>query len=81
MADDVLAEKVFNYICGIGGFVELHVLLKHSSPLGSRKSKAKAKNWLMSEPDRRFADAGSYRRALPAFLLSPHFDVKVVISN
>ena len=54
MADDVLAERVFNYICGIGGFVELHVLLKHFSPLGSRKSKAKAKNWLMSEPDRRF---------------------------
>ena len=54
MADDVLAEKVFNYICGSGGFVELYVLLKHSSPLGSRKSKAKAKNWLMSDPDRRF---------------------------
>ena len=53
MADDVLAEKVFNYICGSGGFVELHVLLKHSSPLGSRKSKAKAKNWLMNQPDRR----------------------------
>ena len=53
MADDVLAEKVFNYICGSGGFVELYVLLKHSSPLGSRKSKAKAKNWLMSQPDKR----------------------------
>ena len=53
MADDVLAEKVFNYVCGSGGFVELYVLLKHSSPLGSRKSKAKAKNWLMSQPDKR----------------------------
>ena len=53
MADDVLAEKVFNYICGSGGFVELSVLLKQSSPLGSRKSELEAKTWLMSQTDRR----------------------------
>ena len=53
MADDVLAEKVFNYICGSGGFVELSVLLKQSSPLGSRKSELEAKTWLMSLADKR----------------------------
>ena len=53
MADDVLAEKVFNYICGSGGFVELSVLLKQSSPLGSRKSEFEAKTWLMSQADKR----------------------------
>ena len=47
MADDVLAEKVFIYICNSGGFVELSVLLKQSLPLGSRKSELEAKNWLM----------------------------------
>ena len=53
MADDVLAEKVFNYICGSGGFVELSVLLKQSSPLGSKKSELEAKIWLMSQADKR----------------------------
>ena len=53
MADDVLAEKVFNYICGSGGFVELSVLLKQSSPLGSKKSELEAKTWLMSLADKR----------------------------
>ena len=32
-----------------GGFVELSVLLKDSSPLRSRTSKAEAKNWMMSK--------------------------------
>ena len=53
MADDVLAEKVFNYICGSGGFVQLSVLLKQSSPLGSRKSEFEAKTWLVSQADKR----------------------------
>ena len=53
MADDVLAEKVFNYICGSGGFVELSVLLKQSSPLRSKKSELEAKIWLMSQADKR----------------------------
>ena len=51
MADDVLAEKVFIYICDSGGSVKLSVLLKQSSPLGSRKSELEAKNWLMSQAD------------------------------
>ncbi|KAJ7337313.1 hypothetical protein OS493_010173 [Desmophyllum pertusum] len=38
MAEDVLVAKLFNYICGSGGFVELAVLLKPSSPLGSIKT-------------------------------------------
>ena len=53
MADDVLAEKVFNYICGSGGFVQLSGLLKQSSPLGSRKSEFEAKTWLVSQADKR----------------------------
>ena len=53
MAADVLVEDVFNFICGSGGFVELSVLLKQSSPLGSRKSKVEAKNWLTSQDDPR----------------------------
>ena len=53
MAADVLAEEVFNFICGNGGFVELSVLLNPSSPLGSTKSKVEAKNWLMSQDDPR----------------------------
>ena len=44
MAADVLVEEVFNFMCGSGGFVELSILLKQSSPLRSRKSKVKAKN-------------------------------------
>ena len=54
MAGDVLVEKVFNFICGSGGFVELSVLLKRSSPLGSRKSKLEARNWLKIQGDRPF---------------------------
>ena len=54
MADDVLVEKIFNFICGSGGFVELSVLLKHSSPLGSRKSELEARNWLKIQGDRPF---------------------------
>ena len=54
MADDVLVEKVFNFICGSGGFVELSVLLKRSSPLGSRKSELEARNWLKIQGDRPF---------------------------
>ena len=51
MADDVLAEKVFIYICDSGGSVKLSVLLKQSSPLGTRKSELEANNWLMSQAD------------------------------
>ena len=54
MADNVLVEKIFNFICGSGGFVELSVLLKHSSPLGSRKSELEARNWLKIQGDRPF---------------------------
>ena len=54
MADDVLVEKVFNFICGSGGFVDLSVLLKHSSPLASRKSELEARNWLKIQGDRPF---------------------------
>lgn len=32
-----------------GGFVELSVLLKDSSPLRSRKPEAEAKNWMMNK--------------------------------
>ncbi|KAJ7337277.1 Poly (ADP-ribose) polymerase [Desmophyllum pertusum] len=49
MAEDVLVAKLFNYICGSGGFVELAVLLKPSSPLGSRKTKLEAKKWLRTQ--------------------------------
>ncbi|XP_078361818.1 uncharacterized protein LOC144646153 [Oculina patagonica] len=49
LADDVLVAKLFNYICGSGGFVELTVLLKPKSPLGSRKTKLEAKEWLKTQ--------------------------------
>ena len=49
MAD--LVDKLFNFICGSGGFVELSVLLKRSSPLGSRKSATEARNWLKSQTE------------------------------
>ena len=58
MADDVLVEKIFNFICGSGGFVELPVLLKRSSPLGSRKSEVEARNWLKIQGDRPFVVMG-----------------------
>ena len=51
MADDVLVDKLFNFICGSGGFVELSILLRRSSPLGSRKSKTEARNWLKSQTE------------------------------
>ena len=54
MADDVLVAKIFNFICGSGGFVELSVLLKRSSPLGSKKSELEARNWLKIQGDRPF---------------------------
>ena len=56
MADDVLAEKVFNYVCGSDGFVEISVLLKSSSPLGSRKTELEARNWFKKQTDRRLAE-------------------------
>ena len=43
--DNVLVEKVFNFICGSGGFVDLSVDLKHSSPLGSRKFRARSEEF------------------------------------
>ena len=46
--DDVLQAKLLSFICGNGGFVDLTVLLKSSSPLGSRKSEESAKKWLES---------------------------------
>ena len=49
MADDVLVDKLFNYICGSGGFVELSVLLRRPSPLASRKSVTEARNWLKTQ--------------------------------
>ena len=54
MADDVLVEKVFNFICGSGGFAELSLLLKDSSPLRNIKSKLEAKNWLINHARGRF---------------------------
>ena len=49
MADDVLVEKLFNFICGSGGFVELSVLQQQSSPLGCRKSAVEAEIWLKNQ--------------------------------
>ena len=49
MADGVLEERLFNFICGRGGFVELSVLLQQSSPLGCRKSEEEAKVWLKNQ--------------------------------
>ena len=46
--DDFLQAKLFSFICGNGGFVDLAVLLKSSSPLGSRKCEESAKKWLES---------------------------------
>ena len=49
MADHFLVEKLLNFICGSGGFVELSVLLKQSSPLGCRKSAEEAEIWLKNQ--------------------------------
>ena len=46
MADDVSEKRLFHFICRSGGFVELSVLLKQSSPLRSRKSREEAEIWL-----------------------------------
>ena len=54
MADDVLVEEVFNFICDSGGFVELPLLLKDSSPLKNIKSNLEAKKWLMNHGRGRF---------------------------
>ena len=54
MADDVLLEKVFNFICGSGGFVELSFLLKDSSPLKNITAELEKKNWLKTKARGRF---------------------------
>ena len=54
MADDVLVEKVFNFICGSGGFAELSFLLKDSSPLKNITTEQEKKNWLKTEARGRF---------------------------
>ena len=54
MADDVLMEKVFNFICGSGGFAELSFLLKDSSPLKSITTELEKKNWLKTQGRGRF---------------------------
>ncbi|XP_068694762.1 zinc finger CCCH-type antiviral protein 1-like [Montipora foliosa] len=58
-ADDVLPEKVFNYICNSGGFVELSVLLTYPSPLGSRKSNLEGRKWLADQRNARFVVLGN----------------------
>ena len=42
--DDVLFQKVHNFIRGSGGFVELSVLFRCPAPLGSRKSAPESKS-------------------------------------
>jgi len=44
MADDVLLEKVFNFICGSGGFAKLSSLLKDSSALKNITAELEKKN-------------------------------------
>ena len=44
--DDGLFQKVHNFICGSGGFVELPVLFRRPAPLGSRKSAPESRKWL-----------------------------------
>jgi len=44
MADDVLLEKVFNFVCSSGGFTELSFLLKDSSPLKNITTELEKKN-------------------------------------
>ena len=52
MEDYALLEKVFDKICGSGGFVELSVLLKHPLPLASIETKLQAQTWLESQDGR-----------------------------
>ena len=54
MADDVIVEKVFNFICGSGGFAELSSLLKDSSPLKGIETEQEKKNWLKTQARGRF---------------------------
>ena len=54
MADDVLLEEVFNFICGSGGFTELSFLLKDSSPLKNITTELEKKNWLKTKARGRF---------------------------
>ena len=54
MADDVVVQNLYNFICISGGFVELPVLLKNDSPLGSRISELDAKNSLTTQAGRPF---------------------------
>lgn len=48
MVDDVLVEKVFNFICGSGGFVELFLFLKDLLFLKNIKLNLEVKNWLIN---------------------------------
>ena len=52
MEEDTLLEKVFNKICGSGGFVELSELLKHPLSLASIETKLEAQTWLESQGGR-----------------------------
>lgn len=46
---DPLPDKVFNFICGKGGFASLSDLLQHPSPLARKFSEPDAKIWLQVE--------------------------------
>ena len=49
--DDGLFQKVHNFICGSGGFVELPVLFRRPVPLGTRKSAGESKKWLSNRSE------------------------------
>ena len=49
--EDVLFQKVHNFICGSGGFVELPVLFRRPAPLGSRKSAPESRKWLKNRSE------------------------------
>ena len=42
---DVPAVKVYNYICGNGGFAEFSQLLKHPSPLSKKPDEDSVRYW------------------------------------
>ena len=46
---NVSAVKVFNYICGLGGFAEFSQLLKHASPLAKKSSVSSVVLWFEIE--------------------------------
>ena len=46
---NVSAAKVFNYICGIGGFAEFSKLLTHPSPLAKRGNASSVVFWFQEE--------------------------------